>query len=544
MKFLSFFSLSTTLLFLSSETSAFPDHKLAYRSDTHHLDHATIQHLNKRGAAFNGWGTFNQLIDHSNPNLGTFKQRYWYGTEFWNGPGSPIYLINIGEQNAEGFNVTWMSKDYLPGRFAQETGAAVILMEHRYWGNSSPFQLLTVENLTHLTLDNSLKDITYMANNLLLPFDRTNGSHPSKSPWIYMGGSYPGAIANWLAVREPGTFWAYYSSSGVVQAVTDFWQYFVPIQEATPANCTADIHAVIDHVDSVLMKGTSKEKDGLKEYFGLFGLSDVDFAFALAGVLFRWQNVQFYTSGQYDGTVPHYEFCDYVEGIWPNSTTSGMIPGKNGVGLNRALEGYSKYYRDVYVPDNQCNRGLECWQVTNATNPIYQYLGVQQDHRQWQWMLCNEPFEYWYGAPPRTENGGKSMVSRLINVDQFRKRCKLYFPELESGVAINKSASDVNKLTGGWSMTNITRVMHTNGEWDPWRDATLSSSFRDGGKFQGTKQVPVRVIKNGTHCSDLSRANWDANPELEKLMDEVVLNMKVWVDEYYGKTGVYRRRRM
>ncbi|EKG10851.1 hypothetical protein MPH_12065, partial [Macrophomina phaseolina MS6] len=36
-----------------------------------------------------GSTTFEQLIDHSNPSLGTFSQRYWWSDEFWAGPGSP-----------------------------------------------------------------------------------------------------------------------------------------------------------------------------------------------------------------------------------------------------------------------------------------------------------------------------------------------------------------------------------------------------------------------------------------------------------------------
>ena len=34
--------------------------------------------------------TFEQLIDHDNPSLGTFSQFYYYSTEFYDGPGSPV----------------------------------------------------------------------------------------------------------------------------------------------------------------------------------------------------------------------------------------------------------------------------------------------------------------------------------------------------------------------------------------------------------------------------------------------------------------------
>lgn len=37
-------------------------------------------------------GYFDQLLDHDRPELGTFKQRYFYSTEYWAGPGSPVKM--------------------------------------------------------------------------------------------------------------------------------------------------------------------------------------------------------------------------------------------------------------------------------------------------------------------------------------------------------------------------------------------------------------------------------------------------------------------
>lgn len=238
----------------------------------------TTARLSKRAESFNGWGTFDQLLDHSHPELGTFKQRYWYGTEFWKGPGSPIILTTPGEQSAEGFNKTYTTTQRLTGLFAKELGGAVMMLEHRYWGESSPFQTLTVKNLQHLTLRNSIKDLSYFANNLALPFDDSGSSSPSEAPWVYSGGSYAGALAGWSAALDPGTIWAYHGTSGVVESVGDFWEYFTPVLEATPQNCSKDIHAVIDHVDRVLIHGSWKDKMRLKSKFMLTELSDVDFA--------------------------------------------------------------------------------------------------------------------------------------------------------------------------------------------------------------------------------------------------------------------------
>ena len=43
----------------------------------------------------NGWGTFDQLIDHNNPSLGTFPQRFWYGLQNWDGPVSRLIIYAL-----------------------------------------------------------------------------------------------------------------------------------------------------------------------------------------------------------------------------------------------------------------------------------------------------------------------------------------------------------------------------------------------------------------------------------------------------------------
>ena len=37
-----------------------------------------------------GHGIFRQFIDHADPSLGTFAQRFWYDFTYWGGPGSPV----------------------------------------------------------------------------------------------------------------------------------------------------------------------------------------------------------------------------------------------------------------------------------------------------------------------------------------------------------------------------------------------------------------------------------------------------------------------
>ncbi|KAK4183238.1 serine-type peptidase [Podospora australis] len=511
------------------------------------IDPAT-EHLSKRAEALNltGYGTFDQLIDHANPSLGTFKQRFWYGFEYWRGPGSPIFVTNPGEQSAEGFNRTYFTPTRLTGRMAQEMGGAVLIMEHRYWGQSSPFANLTVKNLKYLTLENSLKDINYFANNIVLPFDTTNGSHPANAPWVFTGGSYSGALAGWLASLYPGTFWAYYGSSGVVQAIGNFWEYFVPVQEATPKNCSADVNKVVDYVDITMTLGTARQKRELKQKFWLGDLTDQDFAAALEWGPWEWQSSQF-SSIKTLGYNPYHRFCDYVENVWPNSTSP--VPGAKGVGLTKALEGYAKWFKEEAVPgfcegsgytDWKGEFNTQCFQNQNASNVAYKDLSPSNwINRQWNWMLCNEPFEWWQDGAPL---GKPTLVSRLVNAEYWRKQCPLHFPRSEEGsntigIYRGKRAEDVNKWTGGWDALNTTRAMFTNGERDPWRDATYSSIFRPGGPVRTSEKMPTFLVKGGIHCSDLYGPNWDVNDDVKTVVSGVLTQMKKWVGEFYEEKG-------
>ena len=74
--------------------------------------------------------TFEQLIDHDHPELGTFSQRYFYSDEFWAGPGSPIVLTTPGEVSASGYEFK-TTNEAITGAFAEAIGGAVIVLERK-----------------------------------------------------------------------------------------------------------------------------------------------------------------------------------------------------------------------------------------------------------------------------------------------------------------------------------------------------------------------------------------------------------------------------
>lgn len=222
-----------------------------------------------------GMAYFEQYIDHDNPALGTFNQTYWYNATFWKGTGSPVILFTPGEIPAAGY-ISYLTDQALTGVIAREVGGAVLLVEHRYWGNSTPYETQTTKNLQFLNLDQSVADFVHFARNVKLPFAEGGLSNVPDAPWIWSGGSYSGALGAWIESLAPGTFWATHASSGPVEAVYDYWQYYHPIQQGMPKNCSEDYTAIIDHVDKILTHGNRRDQDALKRMFGLQELAHLD----------------------------------------------------------------------------------------------------------------------------------------------------------------------------------------------------------------------------------------------------------------------------
>ncbi|KAK2023603.1 serine carboxypeptidase S28 [Colletotrichum zoysiae] len=493
-------------------------------------------------------GTFEQLIDHSAPELGTFEQRFWWNTTFWRGPGSPIVLFTPGEVAAEGYT-GYLTDRALTGAIAKEIGGAIIMIEHRNWGSSLPYALQDTKNLQQHTLSNAVLDLVHFARNATLPFDADGSSNAPQAPWVYTGGSYSGYLSAAIAKLAPGTFWAYHASSAPVEAVYDYWSYFLPIQEGMPKNCSRDFERIIDYVDTVLTKGTSDDIYALKKKFGMQDvLHDDDFASALSSPLGYWQSIQ-----QYSGYSDFYAMCDTVEGVAGNAATrNSTAPGPDGVGLTKALDNFAAWWRAEMITGVCASYGYEdwqdpssmaCWDTYNATSPGYtDWTADNAFGRPWYWLLCNEPFFYWQVGAPEDR---PTIVSRLVTPEYYQRQCSLFFPQQgEYTFASNKgkTADDVNSQTSGWSFTNTTRLVWANGEFDPWRSASVSSELRPGGPLQSRPGAPVELIPGSRHCNDLLIKNAEVNADVKAAVTAEVAQLKTWVDEFYA--GKAKRRRV
>ncbi|KAF9035622.1 serine carboxypeptidase S28-domain-containing protein [Panaeolus papilionaceus] len=427
-------------------------------------------------------------LDHfsARPTSKTFKNRFWVNSTYWK-PGGPVFLFDSGEQNAEPLLPYYLQEFHglsATMRLAKRYNGLAILWEHRFYGDSLPFPVnenTTAEQWQFLNTEQALEDVVFFANSFAKP--ASNGAHsqdaasatvdaattnplkqfpvhPSGTPWVMLGGSYPGIRSTHLRIRNPSTIFASWASSAPVQAQIDMSSYYKAAERSLTRNCSADWVAVTQHVDETLKSGEKDKVQDMKfellkarlgkpggDESAAMGLtkekaaqtSDVDAASILMDPLDFYQYYGFEAS-----LLP---FCNLLE--TQNLTQpafEGGVVAQFGieVGLKAFLTAISELDYDS-VPGN-------------ADDPV-------QD-LSWMWQYCSE-YGYYHRGDPTNK---LSIETSFLSLDLFQQQCNQTFPK---GIPPQPRVENVNKY-GGWNMTP-SNVLFTNGEFDPWRTMGLAS---------------------------------------------------------------------
>ncbi|KAG1790715.1 peptidase S28 [Suillus plorans] len=455
---------------------------------------------------------FDQLIDHNNPDLGTFQQRYWMNWEFYE-PGGPIVLMTPGETDADGYE-GYLTNETINGLIAQQQNGAAVLVEHRFFGYSNPYDNLTSQSLALLTIQQAIDDLDYFANTADLPMPGGDAVKPGQAPWILIGGSYSGALTGWTMVNKPGLFWAAYASSAVVEAITDYYGYFTPIREYMPQNCSSDVEAVITYLDGMYVANNTAGIQTLKEAFGLGDVVHVDdFASALQYNLFDWQSLQ----PDVGPGAMFFDFCDALE------VKDGVSAGPEGWGLENAIYSWGNFWNTTYYNYVCGSEDAEtCLGTYNTTQSYYTNVTINNAERSWFWMVCNQVGWYQVGPP----EGQPAIVSRILQPIYEERQCVDMFPQAFSYPPL-PTTTQTDMMYDGWNL-DVPRLFFANGLRDPWREATVSA---DGLYKANTTSMPI-YEGDGFHCSDLITENGIVDPTIAVVQAAGLMYMKEWLAEW------------
>ncbi|KAH8883404.1 hypothetical protein GQ53DRAFT_771862 [Thozetella sp. PMI_491] len=153
---------------------------------------------------------FTQKLEHASSDNVTFQQQYQLNTTHFR-PGGPILFHQSEELPVVPVEL------HVFADYAEELGAIITTLEHRYFGKSFPDGMDVKSNITKatfapLTLDNVLQDAVEYVN-----WIRKTVPGAENSPVIYSGGSYGGFLSVMARVRHPETFHGALAISPVVR---------------------------------------------------------------------------------------------------------------------------------------------------------------------------------------------------------------------------------------------------------------------------------------------------------------------------------------
>lgn len=444
----------------------------------------------------------------------TFQLRYWYDASHYR-PGGPVIVLASGETS--GVNRLPFLQKGLLARLAQSTNGIGVVLEHRYYGTSFPYDNLTTESLRFLRMEQALADTAYFAENVV--FNVTEDTSPSKAPWIIYGGSYAGVFAALARIIYPDVFWGAISSSGVTVAIYDYWEYYEAHRLYAPKKCMSVLEKLIHAVDQILLpkarsedyselkKRTDNDNTAritqLKEVFGLGNLThNDDFAAVVSSGLDPFQGTN------WDPAVSDPDFGYFCGNLTADKALYPDLGDRSEA--VQSLLGATSYHEEIaeltqpmlnfigwVEAAHPCAPGKtqdQCFGNHNTT--FYQQDDLSQRWRAWPYQFCTQ-----WGYLP-TGSGVPAdrlpLVSRLLTTEYHSTICREAFgihelPDLES----------VNKY-GNYSV-HYPRVAFIDGEADPWRAATVHAIGHDEPGRTSTVSEPFILIAGG------AVHHWDEN---------------------------------
>ncbi|KAL4875467.1 serine carboxypeptidase S28-domain-containing protein [Aspergillus karnatakaensis] len=461
-------------------------------------------------------------IDHDNSSVGTFQNRFWASDAYYK-PGGPVIIYDVGETNGDSSAQRLTADTSVLREMLQEFNAVGIVWEHRYYGESLPYPITNntpAEYWKYLTTRQALADIPVFAENFTRPNLPGVDLRPAATPWVMIGGSYPGIRAAFSRNKYPETIYAALASSAPVEARIDFSAYYEQIYRGMVANgqeaCAHDIRAALVYIDEQLDNPSTAA--AIKQLFfgpGAEANSNEDFTTALAGLFGFWQTYGLGPDGAEESLG---EFCRYIESDLLSGLGLGLslsLSGTAGVAAHRG----NKYVAERWAAwpiftevvnfnmDTNC-RGLD---TTAPSSCILNKPPTSPDYIAWTWQFCSE-----WGFYQSNNVGPHSLLSKYQTLQFQQEQCNRLFPEaVKAGLLPPQPAADaLNKEFGGWTI-RPSNVFFTAGQWDPWTPGTLLSKeeFAPAG-VQVSVEIPKCGVKtagdrvfgyvgeNEVHCFD------------------------------------------
>jgi len=416
---------------------------------------------------------FPNKIDHFNlTSKMTYNQRFWYTEDYWDKEKGPMVLYLFGESAGKTLNVNSMAYEV-----AKKTKGKLFMLEHRFYGVSQPCKDWSVKCLRLLTHDQALADIAnfIQAQNLIVK--------DLHRKWIIIGGSYAGALAGWMRVKYPHISYIAYSSSGVVNAITDFYQYMDQIRTdlSKDEKCYKTVLELNKFAIDIIEKGTNEEKQTLKQAMSATMLEDLDFLS--------------YFTDMYVGAIQYSARRKVCPRIIELDSETDMM---------KKVKKYAEIGKDYGAEPSDYNfeeeRKIE--------------INPHSAGRQWMYQYCSAFgwFQVGKNTPLRPD---------YLGTEYWRKACKKVFE-----IDLFPNDKYINSMMGDLRpVPQMSKAIFVNGGDDPWQWA----GFRDESKSNENLIVQLIKCDDCGHCLDLNAPDNSDAKELTEIREKIMNAIIKWL---------------
>jgi pimeloyl-ACP methyl ester carboxylesterase len=407
-------------------------------------------------------GSFTQQIDHptdgSTSTLGTFRQRFWYSTQFAKSDDSPVIFYFCGEAPCDPYYVQSMADA------AMSLNASVVALEHRYYGTSLPYPDETLAHMKYLTIHNALEDAAAFqqwATQIL----------PLKGKWIAVGGSYPGMLAAFYREKHPELVVGAWASSAPVNVQESFSGYDAIASKALGETCTAQFQQVLSRA-SAAYDNPAQLSAFSTQVFG-FPLTADEFSktdflgffsdYAEGAAQYGYQRLLCAALAQ--ETDPVQGFAEYLQP--PLGGTPSASPPSGPT-----------------VPNLPAGKVPERGQIiSKLAHPpaIDNFAGAE-----WFYQVCTEVGFFQVYNPDRSQ----SVMSDLMSDQYWANQCMQYVGQLP---ATDATRSEYYAPLAAGQVSN---VLFTTGSLDPWSVLSFENEDPPAG-------LTTLTVATGSHCEDL-----------------------------------------
>ncbi|XP_055752128.1 thymus-specific serine protease-like isoform X5 [Salvelinus fontinalis] len=446
-------------------------------------------------------GKIHQPLDHfDSQNDETFPQRFLVNEAYWERPHGPVFLFIGGEGPISEFDV-------LAGHhvdMAEEHGALLVALEHRFYGESINKDGLETENLGDLSSQQALADIAEFHQYISDRFDLSD-----KNTWISFGGSYAGALSAWLRGKFPHLVYGAVASSAPVKAKLDFSAFNKVVglsltdeDVGGSDKCVGDISEAFAAVEAALFAGNATE---VGKDFGCCetpeDLEDqIELMQSLADIVMG--TVAYNEEG---GILTIEELCD----IMTNETET----------FDSETEAYNRLIKLVQIDratgEEPCLDASHKQTIKDLsdTNLDSAYNG----ERQWYYQTCTE-FGFF-----QTCEDASCPFSRMLTLQAQTDLCPEVFNIPQH--SLPGHIAFTNKYYGG-DHPDTDRVLYVNGDIDPWHELSVLEEDLD------KEDEDMTILIEGTaHCADMNPDGVTDRPALKQARKAIERKVAKWLKE-------------